>query len=299
MKTQETEKANKQKSIQQCKVDFIKSQELTATKKIQMEEQKREQREYLERSLQEWKLENEAARQKVKTQHEEEHVIREAHVAEVAKKRDIEKTTMREYEQTLLQRVKEEVEMEKTRTETRRQQERKLMENIKAENKCEREHKKQQELKAAEEDLRLIREHVKRAEQEEARRLAVLEERTKRYEIIGDFWSNTGAGKKQREEELRAEKLILNQAARKDAAHAKREANEAEQRRAREIQVAKENALQQEQRKLAKSIQDEKDRHFAVAYVAEAEAYRINQELQKQKKQTEAKKYQEQLEIQV
>ncbi len=293
------EKAKKQKSIQQSKVDFAKSQELTAAKKIQMKEEIREQREYLERSLQEWKLENEAARQKVKTQHEEEHIIREAHIAEAAKKRDIENRTMREYEQMLLQRAKEEMEMEKTKAETRRQQECKLMENIRAENKYERERKQQQELIAAEEDLRLTHEYVKRAEQEEARRHAVLEERIKRYEIIGNFWNNTGAGKKQREEELRAERLTLEQAARKDAASAKREANEAEQRKAREIQVTKENAFQQEQRKIAKNIQDEKDRCFAEAYVAEAEAYQKNQELQKQKKQTEAKKYQEQLEIQV
>ncbi len=85
MKAQEAEKDNKQKSIQQRKADFEKSQALRATKKIEIEKEKREECEHLEESLQEWKLENETARQKVKMHHEEESIIRKAHIAEAEK----------------------------------------------------------------------------------------------------------------------------------------------------------------------------------------------------------------------
>ncbi len=275
------EKNRKYKAIQQCKVDFAKSQDLTASKKMEMEAEKHSQRKELETSLQEWKSENEAVRLKVKKQHEDERVIREAHIKEVAKSREAEKRATREYEQMLLQRTKEEMEMERTKAEARRQQECKLMENIKAENKREREHKKRQECEMAENDLKLTREYTQKAEQEEARRQAALEELIKRYEIIGEFWNNAGAGKKQREVELLAERLTLEQAARKEAADAKREADEAEQRRSREIEVTHENELQQEQWKIAKKNQDEEDRRFAEAYVAEAEAFKKNQEFQK------------------
>ncbi len=293
------EKARKQKAVQQCKVDFAKSQELVARKKLQMEKEKRTEREDLERSRQEWESENKAAQLKVKNQHEEDHAIREAHIAEAAKLRDADKRATQEYEQMLLQHAKEEMEMERAKAEARRQQEFKHMESIKAENIRERERKKQQELIAAEEKFRLMQEDIERTKQEEARRQAALEERIKRYEIIGEFWNNAGAGKKQREEELRAERLTLEQAARKEVASAQREADEAEQRRARLIQVTQENALQQEQRKIAKKLQDEEDQQFAEAYVAEAEEYQKHQGLQKRQKQIEAKKYQEQLEKQV
>ncbi len=264
-----------------------------------MEKQKRTELQDLERARQEWESENEAAQRKVKKQHEEEHAIREVHIAEAAKLRDAEKRAAREYEQKLLQHAQEEMEMDKAKTEARRQQEFKLVESIKAENLREREHKTHQELIAAEEDFRLMQEYMERVKQEETRRQATLEERIKRYEIIGEFWNNTGAGKKQREEELRAERLTLEQAARKETADAQREADEREQRRARETEMAQENALQQEQRKIAKKRQDEEDQQFAKAYVAEAEEYQKHQEHLKRQKQIEAKKYQEQLGEQV
>lgn len=281
------------------RVEYQRTSEQQQRAKAEKERMKALDREKQEEELRAWKAEEERARQKIMSKHIEEAEVRAKQVEEVNKRREAEREALHKAEMADLECARKEMEAEAAKAEAKKLRERARMAAILQENIRNQKLRQEQALEAAEAEKRLMREYAERQEREEARRAAALAARMKKYEDIGTFWLEQGAGKKEMEERRKVELSILKEAQKREEEIQKKEAADAEKKRLRELRSAHENARVMEEVRQTRAREQEVERQYANQLLQESQAHQRAEREAQQKKRAAMLQYRAQLESQV
>ncbi|CAM9642010.1 unnamed protein product, partial [Hapterophycus canaliculatus] len=170
---------------------------------------------------------------------------------------------------------------------------------IREENGKQREIRAQKQRESDEADALLLKEHRRRIDAEEQARAAKLHERMKRYEEIGNFWSERRAGNTQADVEHREAQQTLKAARRKEEATLERERKESEARRAAGRIMAAENQKVIQEKSALSAKKHKEDMEFAQRFISDSEAFRREEQDKIAKKRIAMAKYRKDLETQV
>lgn len=153
--------------------------------------------------------------------------------------------------------------------------------------------------KEAEEDMRLMQAYKKKLEDEEVQRQTAFATRMERNQKMGQQWSEDGAGKAQREMEVKLERLLLAEQAKKEKADRDRQEAEHQKRRLDKLRCVEENRRLMDEKARQKAREDSEEARYAKRYVDDSQAWRREQlELEKKRKMKQAD-YKKQLENQM
>eukprot|EP00968_Pinguiococcus_pyrenoidosus_P012730 scaffold1130_cov195-Pinguiococcus_pyrenoidosus.AAC.91 len=257
---------------------------LSATQ-MQLEEQRLAEKHDIETYVKEqsrlayiWQRQQEKARQKKLEVALEEKRVREQQIAKKRETLGREAAQRRAEELDEIRRCKEQLELARQEAVRKRQEEHRRLMAILEDNKQENARRLVAKAKEAEEDARLMAEYRAKLEREDEERRQAFAKRMERYEAYGRLWADQGAGKKQQEERIRQEKLILREAKKKEDADVERERRDKEYLRQTARDIATTNkALAEEGRRRLKQEHDD-DMKYAVVFRQEGESF-----LQKQR----------------
>ncbi|CAM9375404.1 unnamed protein product [Chrysoparadoxa australica] len=121
--------------------------------------------------------------------------------------------------------------------------------------------------------MQQMAEYSAKVEAEEEARKANYAARKKRYEDIGTHWAEAGAGKKQREEELKLERKILREAAEKEAADQAREVRDKRNLLENRLKCQAFNKTLIEQKAMERKEEMDEDRRYAALGRQDGENY--------------------------
>ncbi|CAN0039036.1 unnamed protein product, partial [Ectocarpus fasciculatus] len=209
---QKSEKAKLQKIMQELEVHRAKQ----AEKKAAEEEERRRYMEEQERKLAEFHMEQEAIKKRASDKHAEEKALRQQQVQRLQAEKEIERQARLDKEMLDIERCKAQLQGEVDEADRKRKSEKDRLAAIQAENAKQREIRAQRQRESDAADALLLKEHRQRMDAEEQARAAKLQQRMKRYEDIGNFWSERQAGNTEAEVELREAQQTLKAARRQE-----------------------------------------------------------------------------------
>jgi len=134
-------------------------------------------------------------------------------------------------------------------------------------------------------------EYRARIDKEEARRSEKMEERKKRFEIIGKHWEVEGTGKAQQELQLKYDQKIMQDALKKDQADLERERYDKEQLILKTNFLVRENKRMAEECKHKEQKQEIADKEYSLKIKKEAELYMAELEAKKSKMKQKEKEH--------
>jgi hypothetical protein len=255
-------------------------------------QEKKENAEYLaqqQRMLNEWKREQHFAEVILHEKNLQMKKIRQEQIDEKQARIAKEKADRRAKEERDIAQCKKELRREQEDAQRRKNEAMAAMEKIKIENIKREAILAQRRQDAADEEKRLAAEYIRRADEEQARRDKVLEDRMKRYEDIGQQWADSGAGKKQREATIALEKKILREAAAKEQKDLDRENYDREMlRKNKQMMMATNKSMADAKAKKEKD-QADKDFIYASRYRSQGESYGAEQAIEKEKEKLKAR----------
>ncbi|CAM9689811.1 unnamed protein product, partial [Laminaria digitata] len=183
--------------------------------------------------------------------------------------KEVERQARLEREMQDIELCKAQLQSEVDDMERRRKTEKDRLASIQAENYKQREVRAQKQRESDDADAKLLKEHRQRVDEEEHKRAAKLQDRMKRYEEIGNFWSERGEGRKEGRKEGRRERKKLTKAINtpKEEAHIERERKESEKKRMATIVMATENRKVIDQKNALNQKKQKEDLEFAQRYV--------------------------------
>ncbi|KAG5190805.1 hypothetical protein JKP88DRAFT_285624 [Tribonema minus] len=242
--------------------------------------------------LQRWRAEQDAVKAQIAATHDEERRIREDQIANTRSRQQAEHDSEVRRQQAELARITREAQEEVTRAEEKKAAERARLERIKQENAAHRIILEQRAKEAAEQDMRLMQEYKERLDKEEA-------DRAEKLRRIGAFWTEKGAGKKEAEEQRRAEALIVAEANAKERADIARELHDREKKRTGCINTALQNRLAMEERRRRQADEQEKERVYLETARKLSEADKQAEAAKRQRKRSAMLRYTAELERQM
>ena len=216
-------------------------------------------------AVQAWRSMERSALERRRSVAMEERAARDDQVRELNARRQANLDRKRAEEMEDIRRCREAIQVEKDAQARKRAEEHERLLGILRDNQVENERRAKVAAQEAAEDARLMEEYTRKLEREEEARNRAFQQRMARYEAYGRMWADEGAGRKQREEEVRQERIILREAKKKEEADVERERRDLDHRRASAMRIAASN----------KELMKEKSlRHQAdAAFRGEGEAF--------------------------
>ena len=261
---------------------------------VRLQARKAEDDDYLhqqQRMLNEWKREQHFADQIINSKNEQMRKIRQEQIDEKMARKSKEVEDRRLMEAKTIKQVKAELQKEKDNALEKKEDERKRLEKIKIENLKREEMMERRKLADAEEEMRLAREYIARADKEQAAREKALEDRMSRYDSIGQQWAESGAGKKQKEASLALERKIVREAQAKEQADLDRELSDLENLRINKKMMMMTNTEMAANKLRREKEMADKEHIYATRFRREGEAFGAEEELRKAKEKEKAVKH--------
>ncbi|CAM9205932.1 unnamed protein product [Ectocarpus sp. 4 AP-2014] len=304
---QKSEKAKQQKIIFREELEVHRAKQ--AEKNAAEEEDRRRYMEEQEKKLAEFHMEQEAIKKRASDKHAEEKALREQQVKRLQAEKEIERQARMDEEMLEIERCKAKLQGEVDEADRKRKSEKDRLAAIQAENAKQREIRAQRQRESDAADALLLKEHRQRMDAEEQARAVKLKQRMKRYEDIGNFWSERQAGNTEAEVELREAQQTLKAARRRERtredterreeATLERERKEREARRIAGMMMAAENQKVIQEKNALNAKKHKEDMEFAQRFINDSEAYRQEERDKITKKRIAMAKYRKDLEIQV
>lgn len=151
----------------------------------------------------------------------------------------------------------------------------------------------------AEEDKRLMREYEAKLEREDFERANAFQRRLEKLEASGAKWAEEGAGKKQADDDRKIELMILDEAARKEAADDERERRDKAKLLSDAKMIMQTNLELSRRKKAREAAVKEEDMKYASMYRNQGEKYQRDEIKRKAEIMNREKKHQALLEKQM
>ncbi|CAM9573433.1 unnamed protein product [Ascophyllum nodosum] len=252
-----------------------------------------------EKNLAQFREEQDATKRRAAERHAEEKAQRQEQIKRKQVEREQEKYAQLDRERRDIEQCMQQLKSEEDKLERRRVEEKKWLGSIKEEGVRKREMRAQEQRELNELDSRLVKEHLRKLEEDERKRAEMTRNRMKRHEDIGDFWERHGAGRENKDLKKREEQRILEAARRIEEAQLERERQEAEKRRLAIIAIATENKKVIAEKNATREKAQREDMELARRFVSDSEAF-IREERDKiATKKATTVRYREDLERQV
>ncbi|CAM9096578.1 unnamed protein product [Hapterophycus canaliculatus] len=260
-------------AIQRCKQALDKQiqQNLVRSnlEKQQAEARKEHQRKMLAQHEADQKEMKESARRKLL----EEKCVRASQILENKRRREKDVQQREIDEARLLADCKQKLAEEKEAQLEKRKQIAKSLREMNRENIAKLAMREKQKLRDAEEDKRLMKEYEERLDREQAERAAAHNKRLQRYEMIGNQWASSGAGKSQHDKDVAEERRVLAEAAAKEKADADREIRDKESLRIDRLRCLEDNKRLMGEKMARKKEEDMLEAKYAKQFRSDGEEH--------------------------
>ncbi|CAM9211048.1 unnamed protein product, partial [Scytosiphon promiscuus] len=291
-----------QAAIQRCKRDLDKQiqQNLARSneEKQQAEARKVHQQKMLAKHEADQKELKESARRKTL----EEKCVRASQILDNTRRRENDARQKDIDDARLLADCKQKLAEEKQAQLEKRKQIAKSLREMNRENVAKLAVREQQRLREAEEDKRLMKEYEERLDRQAncgAERAAAHNKRLQRYEMIGNQWARSGAGKTQHDKDVAEERRVLAEAAMKEEADADREIRDKEALRVDRLRCLEDNKRLIDEKNARKKEEAILEATYAEQFRSEGEEH-MAKDLNKRKETAREKRaYARKLEEQV
>lgn len=209
---------------------------------------------------------------------EVERKFREEQIAEQAARKKQEQEAMRRDEQERIERIQGEIDAEKRMLEAKRQMQMERQRQVIIENEALRLHRIEQKRLAMLEDQRLMAEYAAKMDREAAEREQAFAKRMAALEAWATKFSSEGAGKVEKEEMLREERLLLAEQERKEKADAAEELRRKQAQKSK-LEAAQRANMEMMRQKALKAEEDRKnDEKLARMSAMEVQEFRRQEE---------------------
>lgn len=221
--------------------------------------------------VEKFKQEQEAFRRKVAQDHDRELRLQLHAMKEKEERKKVERVVRIQREQAEIRVITAEMKDEEDDVRRKREDEHRQAALIRIENEKEERRREERRRLEAEEDHRMMQAYAAKLEQEERDRAEAFQKRMEKSALSGEKWASEGAGKKQREEQLRFEQLLLREQARKEAADKEREDREERERVSRNRHMLKDNDVILAAKELRKREQQVEEERMRLKYLNDSE----------------------------
>jgi hypothetical protein len=243
--------------------------------------------------------EQQRKKEAMRRRYDEELRIRQAQIADQQRRLAEEKEKVRRMDERYLQLATEKAELEARNAKEAKQREYERQLIITRENAENKRARELEKLVEAEMDQRLMREYAEKLDRESSTREKAFSRRMKEMEAHAMKFETEGPGKARREEQLRFEQMLIKEQTRKEEDDRKKDQHKIEER-----QRKMREALQENQRQLAKkqvTAEGDKltDAQIKIRFKEEMEAYRRQLEDQKCQTREHQEHYRQELDKQV
>jgi len=258
-----------------------------ATEKAEMEKYLEEQA----RLTNVWRTQQKKSRAKRHAVAVEERQVRAQQIKDTNSRRKAEFDKRRAEEMEEIRRCKDAIQFTRDEEARKRREEHERLKKILIENQIENAKRAEVAKEEAAEDVRLMEEYKAKLEREDLERKRAFEKRMERYEAYGRLWADKGAGKKQREEELRIERVILREAKKKEDADIERERRDKEYLRTTALSIAASNKNLMEEKRRRMKEEHDASMIYAMSFRGEGEQYVAAERARAAARREEAKKH--------
>ncbi|CAN0217934.1 unnamed protein product [Pylaiella littoralis] len=277
-----------QAAIQRCKEDLDKQIQLNVDRsheeKREAEARKLHQRKLLEQHEAHQKALKDLARKNLL----EQKCARASQILENERRRERERQEKKLDEARLLAKCKHKLAEEKERQLQKRKQVAESLREMNRENIAKLAVRERQKIEDAEEDKRLMKEYQERLDRRDRRggrgrkkgyslflaeRTAAHNKRLERYEMIGNKWAESGAGKKQHDKDIAEERRVLAEAAIKEEADQDREIRDKKALRLNRLRCLEDNKRLMEENKARKEAEEILEVEYARQVRSEGEEH--------------------------
>ena len=218
---------------------------------------------YIYKDIEKYRSEEQYKKNIINKKHHDELAIREAQIADQNRRRAEEKAKQDEFDKNNLKMAADKIEEEKQKVLTMRQLEKENQHRITLENEENQRLRDIEKKKEADEDQRLMREYAAKLDREAFERDNAFKARMEQMAKFGSKFANEGAGKKQREFEIKMEQLLLKEQQQKEERDARAEAKKKEDARIRTLLALKENEKLTERKRKEAALQRVEDEKYA------------------------------------
>ena len=218
---------------------------------------------YIYKDIEKFRSEEESKKNVIHKKHHDELAIREAQIADQNRRRAEDKARQDQFDRNNLKLAADKIEEEKQKMLMMRQQERENQHRITLENEENQRLRDIEKKKEAEEDQRLMREYAAKLDREAFERDNSFKARMEQMAKFGSKFANEGAGKKQREFEIKMEQLLLKEQQQKEERDSRAEAKKKEDARIRTLLALKENEKLKERKRKEAELQRIEDEKYA------------------------------------
>jgi len=299
----ETEQEAFAKKVQNDKLEQrrILQEQMEERRKMDQKEQEAQKRydDKQQKLFENWKEEQKELKEKQKNLMMDEKAVRTQQLMEKELEKHNERRNALYREQLELEMCEKELAEEARAKHNAILKERERMKRILHENERNEQRKKEALKMQAVEDIRLMHEYTAKLNREEQERAEAFNRRIERYKVLGELWENKGAGKAQREEELKLERKILADAAKKEHEDILREQREKMHRKNQLLHNIEENQKIIKEKERRQRLEKEEDDRYASNYRKEGEDYvreNVQRERQRQQMLLEQRRH---LEVQI
>ncbi|CAB1101617.1 unnamed protein product [Ectocarpus sp. CCAP 1310/34] len=291
---------------QRCKqgLDEQIQQKLARSEKERREADAR--REQQRRALVEHQALQEELKESSRRKALEEKYVRATQILGNERRREWERQNRKVEEAKILEDCKRKLAEEKERQLQKRKQIAESLREMNRENVAKLAMREKQKIADAEEDKRLMLEYRERLDREQAQRTAAHNKRLQRYEMIGNQWAESGAGKRQRDKDIAEERRILAEAAIKEKIDEDREMRDKQALRVDRLRCLEDNkrlvgdkAARKQVHRFTPSAEEKLEAEYAQQFRIEGEMHMAKGLERKREMVREKKAYARMLEEQV
>ncbi|CAN0058936.1 unnamed protein product [Ectocarpus fasciculatus] len=262
-----------QTALQRCKqgLDEQIQQKLARSEKERREADAR--REQQRRALVEHQALQEELKESSRRKTLEEKCVRATQILGNERRRERERQNRKVDEARILEECKRKLAEEKERQLQKRKQIAESLREMNRENIAKLAVREKQKIADAEEDKRLMKEYRERLDREQAERTAAHNKRLQRYEMIGNKWAESGAGKRQHDKDIAEERRILAEAAIKEKIDEDREIRDKEALRVDRLRCLEDNKRLMGDKAARKKAEEKLEAEYAQQFRIEGEMH--------------------------
>ncbi|CAM9688214.1 unnamed protein product, partial [Ectocarpus sp. 8 AP-2014] len=262
-----------QTALQRCKqgLDEQIQQKLARSEKEMREADAR--REQQRRALVEHQALQEELKESSRRKTLEEKCVRATQILGNERRRERERQNRKVEEARILEDCKRKLAEEKERQLQKRKHIAESLREMNRENVAKLAMREKQKIADAEEDKRLMKEYRERLDREQAERTAAHNKRLQRYEMIGNQWAESGAGKRQHDKDVAEERRILAEAAKKEKIDEDREIRDKEALRVDRLRCLEDNKRLMGDKAARKKAEEKLEAEYAQQFRIEGEMH--------------------------
>ncbi|CAM9707243.1 unnamed protein product [Ectocarpus sp. 13 AM-2016] len=270
---QAEENRRAQAALQRCKqgLDEQIQQKLARSEKERREADAR--REQQRRALVEHQALQEELKESSRRKTLEEKCVRATQILGNERRREWERQNRTVEEARILEDCKRKLAEEKERQLQKRKQIAESLREMNRENVAKLAMREKKKISDAEEDKRLMQEYRERLDREQAERSAAHNRRLQRYEMIGNQWAESGAGKRQHDKDIAEERRILAEAAIKEKIDEDREIRDKEALRVDRLRCLEDNKRLMGDKAARKKAEEKLEAEYAQQFRIEGEMH--------------------------